>query len=303
MLLDNINLNHIRIFVSVYRHKSMTRAAADLHMTQSGVSQHVKFLEDILALQLFDRVKQKLIPTAAGTELFERCSTGLTNIETALREIKAGKSALSGTITLGSPIEFGNSIIMPLLADFAKKNPLISYQIFYGHASEMNGLLLNGTIDFAITDKYPLDKHITMEPVCDEILALCASKSYLKTKGALAETHKYFESLEYIEFMPNNPFLNMWFKHHTNFQHMRFQVRATLMDVQGVAKLIASGLGAGVLSQHAIDEMRKTGHEIEIFKGSGKPLTNEMSIAYVTERNQRPVVKAIMDSLKKALKS
>jgi DNA-binding transcriptional LysR family regulator len=75
------------------------------------------------------------------------------------------------------------------------------------------------------------------------------------------------------------------------------------MDVQGVAKLIANGLGAGVLSQHVIEAMRKSGHEIEIFKGSGKPLTNEMSIAYVTERNQRPTVKAVMDSLKKALKS
>jgi len=57
MLIDQINLNQLRVFESVYRTKSMTHAARELHLTQSGVSQHIKALEDVLTLKLFDRIK------------------------------------------------------------------------------------------------------------------------------------------------------------------------------------------------------------------------------------------------------
>ncbi|MCC6137911.1 MAG: LysR family transcriptional regulator, partial [Bdellovibrionaceae bacterium] len=59
MLLDQINMNYLRIFEAVYRTRSMTQAANELHLTQSGISQHIKSLEDTLDLQLFDRIKQK----------------------------------------------------------------------------------------------------------------------------------------------------------------------------------------------------------------------------------------------------
>ncbi len=77
MLLDQINLNQLRIFERVYRTGSMTRAAEELNLTQSGISQHIKALEDILKVRLFDRVKQKLLPTAEGKFLYEACTAQL----------------------------------------------------------------------------------------------------------------------------------------------------------------------------------------------------------------------------------
>ena len=57
MLIDQLNLNQLRIFESVYRTQSMTQAAVELGLTQSGVSQHIRALEDVLGLSLFDRIK------------------------------------------------------------------------------------------------------------------------------------------------------------------------------------------------------------------------------------------------------
>ena len=53
MLIDKINLNLLRIFEKVYETKSMTRSAQELFMTQSGISQNIKHLEEILNLKLF----------------------------------------------------------------------------------------------------------------------------------------------------------------------------------------------------------------------------------------------------------
>ena len=73
MLIDKINLNLLRIFEKVYETKSMTRSAQELFMTQSGISQNIKHLEEILNLKLFDRIKQRLIPTEKATILYKNC--------------------------------------------------------------------------------------------------------------------------------------------------------------------------------------------------------------------------------------
>ncbi|MEZ4749065.1 MAG: LysR family transcriptional regulator [Bdellovibrionota bacterium] len=73
----------------------MTHAAKELHLTQSGVSQHVKSLEDVLNQRLFDRVHQRLVPTAAAKTLYEGCARGMYELERAFWQ-------LSGTELKGS---------------------------------------------------------------------------------------------------------------------------------------------------------------------------------------------------------
>ena len=84
MLIDQINLNQLRVFESVYRSKSMTHAARELHLTQSGVSQHIKALEDVLELKLFDRIKQKLVPTPSAKELYASTAKSFEDIVSEL---------------------------------------------------------------------------------------------------------------------------------------------------------------------------------------------------------------------------
>ncbi len=72
MIIDHINLNYLRVFECVFRTGSMTTAAQELHLTQSGVSQHIRSLEDVLGIRLFDRIKKKLIPTTTADILFKR---------------------------------------------------------------------------------------------------------------------------------------------------------------------------------------------------------------------------------------
>ena len=129
MIIDKINLNHLRIFECVFRTKSMTTAARELHLTQSGVSQHMKSFEDVLGLKLFDRINQRLVPTAAAAHLYERCSAGLQGIEEAFLDLKGGQRELAGTVSIGTPIEFGNNILMPLLAQFCRKHPQVKLKL------------------------------------------------------------------------------------------------------------------------------------------------------------------------------
>jgi DNA-binding transcriptional LysR family regulator len=103
MLLDQFNLNQIRVFECVYRTRSMTMAAKELHITQSGVSQHIKSLEEILEITLFDRVKQKLLPTSSADLLYIEWSKSIADIEKTLLKVSKGNLKVQGKIKFGCP--------------------------------------------------------------------------------------------------------------------------------------------------------------------------------------------------------
>lgn len=301
MIIDNFNLNHLRIFECVYRNQSMTKAAAELHMTQSGVSQHIKLLEDVLEVKLFDRIKQRLIPTGKAKQLFDECSKNLYELEKTLTSIKGGDQILSGMVNIGLPIEFGNNLVLPILGDLANQHPRIKFSISYGLAPQMNDLLLKGKLDFAFVDTFGLDKQIKSTVAYQETLVLCASKNYLQNIGKVKEDKKYFEQLEYVDYSEDKTILQMWFKHHYRFKGLSLNLRATLLDVQGVAQMIKFGKVAGVLPLHLIKKLDLIESNIHIFKGSGKPLLNEISLAYLSEKTQTPTVAKVIQYVSEAL--
>lgn len=302
MIIDHINLNHLRVFECVFRTGSMTTAAQELHLTQSGVSQHIRSLEEVLDIKLFDRIKRKLIPTNTADLLFQKCTESLYSLEHVLSSIKGGEVQLNGIINVGMPMEFGNNIILPILSKFGKLHPGIRFSFFYGLASEVSEALLEGKLDFAFVDGFGIDKRITIENVYDEELLLCASEDLLNRKSGSRETPKYIESLEFVDYQAGEPVVRMWFDHHWGKKKFNPNVRVTVMSVQGVAQMILNGFAAGVLPGHLAKNLKKEGHRIYYFRGSGKPLKNKISVAYLLGRTQSPATTATYQWLLEELK-
>ncbi len=288
MIIDTLNLNHLRIFDCVFRHQNMTEAAKELHMTQSGVSQHIKSLEEMLEVKLFDRIKKRLIPTNDAHQLQKRCSVGLSEIELGLQEIKDQTKDLTGTVAIGMPVEFGNSMLLPLIAKFALKNPRVKFKIELGLASTLSQWILDGRLDFAIVDDFALDRRISTKKIFDEVLGLYIHENLLEKVGKPKSSLSYFEALDYIEYEEGESVLRMWFNHHFKTNKVKLNVRATILDVQSVARLIESGIGAGILPSHVADKLNKAGHKLYGYKGCGQPLKNTIRMAWLDGRTLSP---------------
>jgi DNA-binding transcriptional LysR family regulator len=300
MLIDQINLNQLRVFESVYRSKSMTHAARELHLTQSGVSQHIKALEDVLELKLFDRIKQKLVPTPAAKELYLHTAKSFEDIETILNRLKKTDKELTGLISIGLPIEFGNNIVLPLLTEFQKNNPKVRFKIRQGFPFEMNHLLLSGELDFAFVDSFAMDKGIKTEPVYDEVLELCASKK-LNVPNKPSSDFSFYESLPYVDYQEDQSVLSLWMKHHTKTKSGDLDVKVFLMDAYAISKLIRRGVGLGVLPGHLVEKLIKSGDDLQVMKGSGIPLHNTISIAYLEEKTLSASTLAVLKYMKSNL--
>ena len=287
MLIDSLNINSLRIFERVYATKSMTLAAKELGLTQSGVSQHIKNLEHHLGKNLFDRLKHRLIPTQDADELAKTCHRHFLALERSLRQITGQQEVLRGEVRIALPLEFGNNFILPLLTKIGREHPEITFQIKYGHASEMNGLLLSGELDFAFVDSFSLDSQIDLVAVWDETLVLCISKEYKKILFNTTEPpHRIstYDKLDYVDYVEGAPVLAMWFRHHLKKPFIP-NVRANLMDVQGMSRIIREGLGAGVLPLHVVNRINnQNGNILDVFQGQKNPLHNTISLGTVKGR-------------------
>lgn len=283
MLIDQISITGLRVFESVYRLKSMSKAAEELFMTQPGISQHISNMENGLDIKLFDRLNRKLVPTDSAHIIHEQISTILEQLEGTLNTISGKKKKLRGKIKLGLPIEFGNNVILPRLAKWSAKHPDVEFQINYDHVSRQMNQILDGTLDFAITDTITFPKQVEYQTLSKEQLVLCAGKDYAQNNKLTSKSSfKDVKELDYISYLEGAPVLRQWFKHHLG-KNVDLNIKAQLMDVQGVARLIVENVGLGVLSMHMVKN-HKLQEKIIILDGKGTPLYNGLNLVQLKGR-------------------
>src|SRR5215469_8883962 len=120
-------LNALRSFDAAARHRSFTRAAEELCVTQGAVSHQVKALETELGLQLFKRERNGLVITDAGRayhavvrDVFDRLELGTDRLLQRQR---------SGTITVSTSPDFAAKWLVSRLGRFAEAYPEIELKL------------------------------------------------------------------------------------------------------------------------------------------------------------------------------
>jgi DNA-binding transcriptional LysR family regulator len=116
------SLNALRVFEAVARHGSFTRAAAELEVTQSAASRHVKALEQFLGQPLLWRTTRQVELTEQGRFYAALIRSSLDRIEVGTRELLSGRRG-GGTLSIGLPPAFGARWLMPRLHSFVEDNP------------------------------------------------------------------------------------------------------------------------------------------------------------------------------------
>ncbi|MEH6367653.1 MAG: LysR substrate-binding domain-containing protein [Pseudomonas marincola] len=113
-------------FTAFARHMSVTKAAAELNLTQSAVSRQIKNLEDMLGCSLVERVKQRLLLTDTGRQYAQEISLLLDQIEAATHQVR---SSHTGHLRVGAEPSFTTRWLLPKLRDYARQHPEIDLEI------------------------------------------------------------------------------------------------------------------------------------------------------------------------------
>jgi DNA-binding transcriptional LysR family regulator len=143
-------LREMRLFVAVYEERSFTAAAAREFATQSGVSQHVKQIEESLGVQLFDRQNKTVEPTAAGSLFYERCVQVLAASSEALQQLGAFESGLSGEVRFGLTPTLATHQLAPAYLRLTTQNPNASIAVIDARSDMLIDMVRANELDFAI---------------------------------------------------------------------------------------------------------------------------------------------------------
>jgi LysR family transcriptional regulator, regulator for bpeEF and oprC len=125
------DLRTLAIFVKVAERRSFVRAATDLGITQSGVSNAISRLEQQLGTRLLARTTRHVSLTEHGAAYFERCRQALVELEEAELVLKDSQLAPSGNLRIDMPVSFGRLKVVPLLGPFQARYPHIKLRVTF----------------------------------------------------------------------------------------------------------------------------------------------------------------------------
>ena len=146
----NIDLELYRIFYVVAKHKHMTRASEELHISQPAISQAIKKLEEQLDGTLFLRSNKGMELTEEGKMFYEYVKGALELINNAEREFTSFKDLNKGEVKIGCSTTLTKLVLLETIKKFHVDYPNININITNDLTSNLINDLKLGKLDFVI---------------------------------------------------------------------------------------------------------------------------------------------------------
>jgi len=145
-----VNTDQLRLFLTIVRHRSLSRAAAELDLGQATVSERLRALEREVGAPLFDRQGRGVALTPAGETFRPYAERALEVLREAGDAVKAAQAGSAGTVTVAVTVTSGAYLFAPALAAFQKERPHVEVKVRSVHSWGAPGLILDGVAHLAL---------------------------------------------------------------------------------------------------------------------------------------------------------
>jgi len=150
----NMNLKSLKIFCDIVHRRSFSRAAEDNGISQSGASQVVGQLESRLGVQLIERSKRPLVPTAEGKIFHDGCRKVLAAYEALEDEVRTLHDEVAGRVRVAAIYSVGLHHISRYVQEFRTLHPRANVRMEYLHPERVLESVENAECDLGIVS-YP----------------------------------------------------------------------------------------------------------------------------------------------------
>ncbi len=174
----------LKVFHTVARLLSFTKAAEALHMTQPAVTFQVRQLEEYFNTRLFDRTHNKVSLTPTGekvSEFAERIFDLYTEMENSVRDLTG---EISGALTIGASTTIAEYMLPALLGEFKNQYPDIKLRLKVSNSEGIVSMVEHNVIDLGIVEAPVTNKNLIVE-VChdDHLVVVTAPNHELARRG------------------------------------------------------------------------------------------------------------------------
>lgn len=170
----------MRTFVHVMNSGSLTRAALQLGLHKTTVSQQILQLEDKLGARLLTRTTRSVAPTAEGQAYYQHACAILQQVDDVETLLRKGTSAPAGHLRVDVPVAMGRLVIAPEIGNFLERYPKVTIEL--GCTDRTVDLVQEG-VDCALRGGQLPDSRLTARRVGDLRFVLCAAPRYIERHG------------------------------------------------------------------------------------------------------------------------
>ncbi|PLZ02651.1 LysR family transcriptional regulator [Burkholderia sp. WAC0059] len=170
-----MELRQLRYFVSVVEHGSMGKAALELGVVTSALSQQISRLEGELATRLLRRTSAGVVPTDAGLAFWRQAQLALRHAEAAA--LAAREARLSGHVSVGLAPSTTGVLGLPFIEAMRERYPEVRLRMVESLSGYLSAMLGARQIDLAILFQTEPAQHWSSQPLLDEHLFVIGNRT------------------------------------------------------------------------------------------------------------------------------
>ncbi len=291
MSLQHVSLRQLRVFETAATLGSFSRTAEVLHLTQPGVSMHIKALETGAGLALFERMGKKLAVTEAGQELLTRAREVLRALKDAEDVLDGLKGLRRGRIDL-AVVSTAKYFVPRLLARFGRDYPQLEIRLAVNNRDSVIQQLTANEIDLAIMGRSPQSLDTIAEAFAENPHVIIAAPSH----PLAARRRIPVETVAKEVFVVREPGSGTRLAMQKFFDDHRVpcKVGMEMASNETIKQAVMAGMGVSFLSRHTIDLEFQT-RRLAVLDVRGTPVIRHWHVAHLAKKRLSPTAAAFRE--------
>lgn len=296
-----MDFKQIEAFISVAKHKSFSKAADMIFLSQPTISSHISSLEKELKIQLFDRTSKEVNLTPAGNSFYEYAINLINLRNNAITNISSFNSNITGTLNLFASSTPCNSIVPKLLNNFHLSYPEVTFNVKEQGSCTILKNILNHTCEIGIVGTYTKnDKIATYTLIEDELIIISSNKLNLPEELSLDMLLKYPFILRESSSATRKTFEEI-LDNHASDKKGKLNILCQIDNINALLQLVKEGIGVSIVSKQVYENSLENN---SLRMSRIKDITMSRNLYLVVNKNKTltPVAKTFLNMCKKEFK-
>jgi LysR family transcriptional regulator, low CO2-responsive transcriptional regulator len=288
MSIQHVSLRQLKVFEAAATNRSFSKAAQLLHLTQPGVSMHIKELEINAGLPLFERVGRRLFVTEAGQELLTRSREILRALKDAEDALDGLKGLRRGRINI-AVVSTAKYFVPQLLAIFGKDFPELEVRLAVNNRNSVIELLVANEVDLAIMGRSPQALDTVAESFAQNPHVIIAAPDHPLTKQRRIPIDKVARETFIVREPGSGTRLAM--QQFFEERQLTCRVAMEMASNETIKQAVMAGMGVSFISRHTIDLEIQT-RRLVVLDVIGTPVIRQWHVAHLAKKRLSPTAAA-----------
>ncbi|MBB1633396.1 LysR family transcriptional regulator [Cupriavidus sp. UME77] len=286
--MKNATLRQLKVFETVARHLSFSRAAEELHLTQPAVSTQVRQLEGHVGLPLFEQLGKKIYLTPAGIEMLHYSRSIMQQFREAEDAMSQLKGISGGRLNV-AVISAGDYFFPRLLAEFMQRHDGVTLNLAVHNREELLHQLAGNLTDLAVMVRPPEGMDTISESFAPHPYVIVAAPNH----RLVGERNIPLAALADEAFVAREKGSDTWNSMQEGFagRLSNLRIAMEIKSTETIKQAVIANMGIAFLSAHTVGLELQTGN-LAVLDIEGFPVMLNWYVVHRKNKRLPPVALA-----------